>query len=299
MAYFETFSCVGIHESDDLVQFIKNKALDSAGAPELKSLKSFQQQQGQNPQPQNPPQQGNGGSGWIKQNPQTKEEAVKTIVAISAKLLIGHFITLFVDTSLSKFAVRTVRKHQRNKPLFDFIQHQVDMVYKKHPDYTPCNAKKFMDTSIFEYFLSEWRDKTAKEKAKLFAYRSLDNAITIVVGDIIPLPGSSVLAIPIKMALTYCGCDIGLGSVYNIAVEINGNTIAFGVNYRPIGFTLTNLILYTFNGQNKLIGTHLKNPPEKLYQITTADAEKILQKFGANKDLTLLRKEVKRINAND
>ena len=101
------------------------------------------------------------------------------------------------------------------------------------------------------------------------------------------------------MALTYCGCDIGLGSVYNIAVEIDGNTIAFGVNYRPVGFTLTNLILYTFDGDGKLIGNHLKNPPEKLYRITRDDAEKILEKFGYNSDLSTVKEEVKKINANN
>lgn len=287
MAYLTTFSCIGIHESSDLVDFVKKRALKSAGKPKLGGSKSLQQDQSQNSGSSN---------SWIKQDPQSKAEAVKTIVAVMAKLFIGHFITLFVDTKLSEFAVKTIHKHQRNKPLFDFVQRQVDKVYRDHPDYTPCNAKAFMDSSIFDYFLSEWRDKTAKERTKLFAYRSLDNAITIVVGDVVPLPGSSVLAIPLKMALTYCGCDIGLGSVYNIAVEIEGNTIAFGVNYRPIGFTLTNLILYTFNKEGKLIGNHLENPPERLYQITKDDAEKILEKFGDTSDLTDLKDEVKRIN---
>ena len=291
MSYFELYSCVGIQESSDLAEFIKQRALNQAIEPKLGDLKSFQQQ--------SPQQNQSSRSSWITKDPKSKEEAVKTIVAITAKLFIGHFITLFVDTKLSKFAVNTIQKHSRNKPLFDFVQHQVDMVYKKHPDYKPCNAKKFMDSSIFDYFLSEWRDKTNKERAKLFGYKTIDNAITIIVGDVIPLPGSSVLAIPVKMALTYCGCDIGLGSVYNIAVEINGNTIAFGVNYRPIGFTLTNLILYSFNGEDKLIGIHLKNPPEHLYQITKDDAEKILEKFGDTSDLSKVKKEVKRINGND
>ena len=288
MSYFATYPCVGIQEGFDINKFIKDTALKSAGAPKLGGLKGFQQQ----------PQQ-NSNSSWIKQDPQSKQEAVKTIVAITAKLLIGHFVTLFVDTKLSEFAVKTVRKHQRNKPLFDFVQRQVDHIYKKNPEYKPCNAQQFMDTSIYDYFMSEWRDKTAKERAKLFGYKSLDNAINIIVGDVVPLPGSSLLGIPIKMALTYCGCDIGLGSVYNIAVEIDGNTIAFGVNYRPVGFTLTNLILYTFDGDGKLIGNHLKNPPEKLYQITRDDAEKILEKFGDNSDLSTVKEEVKKINANN
>ena len=287
MGYFNSYPCLMIQEGFDVNEFIKNRVLKSAGERYSGGIKAL------NPQPQNSGQKSNG---WIVQNPQNNTEAVKTIVAVLTKFFIGHFITLFVDTKLSEFAVRTIHRHKRNKPLFDFIQHQVDQVYRKHPDYTPCNAQQFMKTSIFDYFLSEWRDKTNKERAKLFAYRSLDNAITIVVGDVIPLPGSAVLAVPIKMALTYCGCDIGLGSVYNIAVELDGNTIAFGVNYRPVGFTLTNIILYTFNKEGKLIGNHLKNPPENLYQITKDDAEKILEKFGDTSDLSKLKKEVKRIN---
>ena len=287
MSYFNSYPYLMIQEGFDLNEFIKKRALKSAGEHYSGGLKAL------NPQPQNSNQKS---SGWITQNPQTSEEAIKTIVAVVSKMFIGHFITLFVNTKLSEFAVKTVRKHHRNKPLFDFVQREVDKVYRKHPDYTPCTAQQFMKSSVFDYFFSEWRDKTNKEKAKLFAYQTIDNAITIIVGDVIPLPASSLLAIPIKMALTYCGCDIGLGSVYNIAVELDGNTIAFGVNYRPIGFTLTNLILYTFNKEGKLIGNHLKNPPENLYKITKDDAEKILEKFGDTSDLTDLKKEVKRIN---
>ena len=72
-------------------------------------------------------------------------------------------------------------------------------------------------------------------------------------------------------------------------------TIAFGINYRPIGFTLSNLILYTFKG-DKLVGTRLKNPPESLYKITVNDAKEILRKYGNDDDLSKIKKEVKRIN---
>lgn len=287
MSYFKFYPCFMIQEGFNIDEFVKNRVLKSAGKRHLGMIK------GLNQHPQN---QGEKSSGWITPNAQTNTEAVKTIVAVASKLFIGHFITIFVDTKLSEFAVRTIHKHKRNKPLFDFIQNQVDNVYRKHPDYTACNAKQFMKTSIFDYFLSEWRDKTNKERAKLFAYRSIDNAISIIVSETIPLPCSSLLAVPIKMALVYCGCDIGLGSVYNIAVELDGNTLAFGVNYKPVGFTLSNILLYTFNKEGKLIANPIKDPPEKLYKITKDDANKILEKFGDTSDLSTLKKEVKRIN---
>ena len=225
-----------------------------------------------------------------------KIKAAKTISAIMAKLIIGHFITIFVDTKLSEFAIRTIRKNQRNKKLFNFINNEIEKVYKNHPDYKPCSAEQFKKTSIYDYFMSDWRDKTAKEKAKILGYASIDNAITVIVKKSIPLPGSAVLAIPVKMLLTYCGFNLGIGSVYNIALEINGETIAFGIDYRPIGFILSNLILYTFK-DNKLIATRLKNPPESLYKITVDDAKKIIEKYGADDNFDKLKKDIQKINS--
>ena len=179
--------------------------------------------------------------------------------------------------------------------MFDFINKEVEAVYRKHRDYTPCSAKQFEDTPIFNYMLAEWRDKTAKERAKLAAYKTLDGVILASFNKI-PIPGAVVLSIPFKMMLTYIGCDIGAGSVYTIAAEVDGNTLSFGINFRPIGFTLSNISLYTFNPEGKLISTPIKNPPEKLYKITQSDVDKILDKFGRDSGLETLKKWVKSIN---
>ena len=230
-----------------------------------------------------------------KPSPEEIREAVKGICLTLGKLFIGRFITLFVNHKLSEFAVKRMEKSRENKKLFEFIEKEIDKVYKKHPDYKKCSLKEFEKTSMFDYFCSEWRDKTPKEFAKNVGWKVVDSTITVAVSDLIPIPGSTVLAIPVKMILVYAGCKIGIASITNIAVEVNGCTLAVGINYRPVGFTLSHLILYSFKG-DKLIGSQLNDPPEDLYKITQEDADKILEKYKDVETIDDLRKEVQKIN---
>lgn len=275
MSYFKKNLGRGILESSAIVEYLDRKIEVKGPTPKLNRL------DGQyNPSPDPKPKM-------------SKDEAAKVLLTFTAKILLGHLITLFVDMQLSKFTVNTIRKNQKNKKLFKYINSQVDLVYHKHPDYTSCNAEEFMKSSIFDYMISEWREKTAKERLKLLSYKSIDALITVLVSDIVPVPGSSTLAIPVKMVLSYLGVRGVIGSLYNIALEIDGNTISFGVDLRPNGFLLTNLILYTFNQDKKLIGTYLPDPPEKYYQITDEDIDEILDKYGEDQNLDILRKEIK------
>jgi len=275
MGYFKKYPSRGILESSALVEYLDRKIEVKGPTPKLSRL------DGQyNPSPTPKPKM-------------SKDEAAKVLLTFTAKILLGHLITLFVDIQLSKFTVNTIRKNQKNKKLFRYINSQVDLVYHKHPDYTSCNAEEFMKSPIFDYMISEWREKTNQERLKLLSYKSIDALITILVSDIVPVPGSSTLAIPVKMVLSYLGVRGIIGSLYNIALEIDGNTISFGVDLKPNGFLLTNLILYTFNQEKKLIGTYLPDPPEQYYQITDEDIDEILDKYGEDQNLDILRKEIK------
>lgn len=218
--------------------------------------------------------------------------ATKLLCTTLVKLFVGAILIQFADAKLSKFALNTIRKNEKNTKLFEFINKEIEEVYKKHKDYRPCSGKEFMKTNVFDYMVAEWRDKTAKEKAKLAGYKTIDGTI-IALASRVPVPGSALLAIPIKMMLVYVGCDIGLGAIYNLAVDIDGHVLSIGINYKPVGFTLSNIILYSFNKKNKLVGTYLKNPPENLYQITEEDAKKILDKYGKDSGLDVLKKWVK------
>lgn len=275
MGYFKKNPGRGILESSAIVEYLDRRIEVKGPTPKLSRL------DGQyNPSPDPKPKM-------------SKDEAAKVLLTFTAKILLGHLITLFVDIQLSKFTVNTIRKNQKNKKLFRYINSQVDLIYHKHPDYTSCNAEEFMKSSIFDYMVSEWREKTAKERLKLLSYKSIDALITVLVSDIVPVPGSSTLAIPVKMVLSYLGVRGVIGSLYNIALEIDGNTISFGVDLRPNGFLLTNLILYTFNQDKKLIGTYLPDPPENYYQITDEDIDEIMDKYGEDQNLDIFRKEIK------
>lgn len=275
MGYFKKNPSRGILESSAIVEYLDRKIEVKGPTPKLNRL------DGQyNPSPDPKPKM-------------SKDEAAKFLLTFTAKILLGHLITLFTDIQLSKFTVNIIRKNQKNKKLFRYINSQVDLVYHKHPDYTSCNAEEFMKSSIFAYIISEWREKTTKERLKLLSYKSIDGLITGLVSDIVPVPGSSTLAIPVKMVLSYLGVRGIIGSLYNIALEIDGNTISFGVDLRPNGFLLTNLILYTFNQDKKLIGTYLPDPPEHYYQITDEDIDEILDKYGEDQNLDIFRKEIK------
>ena len=110
---------------------------------------------------------GNPSSNSTPSQPSEEEvlEATKLLCATLVKAFVGYFIIMFVDAKLSKFAVNTIKRNQENKPLFDFISKEVEAVYRKHRDYTPCSGEQFKKTSIFNYMLAEWRDKTAKENS--------------------------------------------------------------------------------------------------------------------------------------
>lgn len=277
MGYFKKGGYLMIQESSEMVEFLNRRTNFDAREPKFSRLAAPNQpNSGPPPKPQ-----------------MTKAQAGAFLVKFTAKLLLGHFITLFVDMQLSKFTVNVIQKNRRNKRLFEYINKQVDLVYRRNPNFESCSAEEFMKTPIFDYMLAEWREKTAKERAKLFAYKSIDNMIGIILADNVPIPGSSVLAIPVKMVLSYCGVRGVIGSLYNIALEIDGNTISFGVDFRPDGFLLTNLILYTFNEDHKLIGTYLPDPPEHFYHITNEDIDNILDKYGDDANIDVFKKEVK------
>lgn len=283
MSYFKKYPCGGILESSDFVEYLNSRIDVSSLEPSIKRLNSPIQQPTYPYQPPlSPPK------------PQmSKEEAVLVLAKVGAKILLGHLIVLFVDIKLSQYTVSVVRENKRNKKLFDFINSQVDMIYRKHPEYTSCNAQEFMKTSIFQYMLAEWREKSAKERAKLLGYKSIDAFITGLVTNLVPIPGSTILAIPVKIVMSYCGVRGIIGSLTNIALEIDGNTISFGLDVGPNGWVFSNLILYALNPEKKLIGIPLKDPPEAYYQVTNKDIEEIIDRYGDDTNLEKIRKEIK------
>lgn len=210
--------------------------------------------------------------------PEEKLWIVKRLLFLTTKMIIGKFIVTFTDTQLSKFTMNKLSKNFKNKQFVNFLENEIDNVFKLHPNYLRCNGKQFIDTPIFNYMLAEWRDKELEDNAKLLGIKALDSAITAIVSNAVPLPGSSILAIPLKMAMTYCGFKFGqIGSLSNIAVDLNGNAISMGFILTPTGFRITNTLLYCFKPNGKLIAVPLKDPPERAYKLTVQDAKQILK----------------------
>ena len=93
-----------------------------------------------------------------------------------------------------------------------------------------------------------------------------------------------MVAFPIEMMLTYIGIDIGYGSLYNMLVELEGNSIVLGVSYVREGFKLSNLVLYCEGDKEKVYRKKLPDPPRSSYKLTVHDAKKILQEYTDKND---------------
>lgn len=214
----------------------------------------------------------------LYQIPEEKLWIVKRLLFLTTKMIIGKFIVTFTDVQLSKFTMNKLSKNFKNKQFVDFLENEIENVFKNHPKYLRCNGRQFIDTPIFNYMLAEWRDKSLEDNTKLLGIKVLDSAITAIVSNTVPLPGSSVLAIPLKMVMTYCGFKLGqIGSLSNIVVDLNGNAISMGFIITPTGFRITNTLLYCFKPDGKLIAVPLKDPPERIYRLTVKDAKQILK----------------------
>lgn len=227
--------------------------------------------------------------------PEERVFILKRVLFLTAKMILGKFIVTFTDTQLSKFAMNKLTKNFHNKQLVGFLEDEIDKVFKKHPDYLRCNGKQFTDTPIFNYMFAEWRDKTIDENAKLLGVKALDSLITAIVTNAVPLPGSSVLAIPLKMVLTYCGFRLGqIGSLSNIVVDLNGNAISMGLIITPTGFRITDTRLYCFKPNGDLIAIPLQDPPDRAYKLTVKDAKGILKDYEKDMRLDYLKQEVRK-----
>ena len=178
-------------------------------------------------------------------------ESVKRLVIVSVKLLVANWINKFVDAKLNEYTVNTMTRYKTNKVLYDYIRNQIDQVYIKHPNYRKCSVEQFKKESIWNYLLSEFRDKSKKEIANELAWYGVDEVILFACSEFIPLPGSVVLAVPVKMGLSYVGCKFG-NALYELPFEFDGNMITVGLSLSVLKYSERgdNIIKFIFT--NKL-----------------------------------------------
>lgn len=222
-------------------------------------------------------------------------ESVKRLVIVSVKLLVANWINKFVDAKLNEYTVNTMTRYKTNKVLYDYIRNQIDQVYIKHPNYRKCSVEQFKKESIWNYLLSEFRDKSKKEIANELAWYGVDEVILFACSEFIPLPGSVVLAVPVKMGLSYVGCKFG-NALYELPFEFDGNMITVGLSFSPAGFVLSHMKLYVFREDNQLVAINLKDPPKKIYELSLQEAKEVLRKYPDDTSLEDIKQEVRRIN---
>lgn len=215
-------------------------------------------------------------------------QAIKNMSLVIGKIVIGMIIERFVDNKVNNFALKVIKNSESNKGLTDFIDNEIERIRTKHPEYKRCTMEQFKNTSIFNYVISEWRDKDTREIAIQARKHIFDSAIAAILGEGIPIPGSTVLMYPIKAALQYMGLDIG-SSITELIVNYRTHCLSMGIHLRPIGYVLNNIILYSFKENGKLVASNLKDPPEDLYKINHNEAKKILNKY---RDTELVKRDI-------
>lgn len=216
-------------------------------------------------------------------------QAIKNMALVLGKIVIGIIIERFVSNKVNNFTLKIIKNSEGNENLTNFIEDEINKVYTKHSDYKRCTMEQFKKTSMFNYMISEWRDKDAREIALSVRKHAFDAAIASALGVGIPIPGSTVLMYPIKGALQYLGLDIG-SSIAELVVNYKSHCLSMGIHLRPIGYVINNIILYSFRANGKdLVATNLKDPPEDLYKITPEEARKILDKY---RDTELVKRDI-------
>jgi hypothetical protein len=95
--------------------------------------------------------------------------------------------------------------------------------------------------------------------------------------------------------LAYAGMPFGYGTVANLAISIDGgkNTICISLDFKPDGFRIVTLVLFTWGKDRRLIQTKLTPPPYKTYKLTTKDAKEIITDYQTG-DLDQYKEEMKK-----
>lgn len=228
--------------------------------------------------------------------PERKVQALKKLSFIMSKLLLGFFINRFADMKLSKFTISMINRNQKNKEFVRFLRNEIESVYKKHPTYTACNAAQFKNTPIYNYMLAEYRNKNAEDIAKNVSVKAFDALITAIVSNAVNLPAGGLFAIPVKMLLTYAGVRLnGFGAMYHLITDLGGQVIKMDLILANDGFRLTNMAIFCFDKNGKMIQVDIKDPPQESYRLTLKEMKEILRKYTNSLNLDIFKKEAKQL----
>ena len=231
---------------------------------------------------------------WL--NPK-RARALGIIIANLAKIMVVYLFKTFVNIQLDKFTASKMEKTLENKRVYEFLEKSIQSVYDKHPEYRAMSLNQFKKTGLWEKFKAEFRDKTNREIAINVADSSF-NFLIFKLCTRLPMPflASFLYIFIIRVILTYIGCKMGAGSIWDLVVQFNGNIIKLGLVFNSTGFELIKPVLYVTRENSEMVSVKLPEIPRYYYRIKLDEANKILDEYGDDMDLKKLKKEVSRRN---
>lgn len=236
----------------------------------------------------------------IENNPNTIQtprmvKNIKKACALSTRLVLRSLFSLIVGIPLTNFTVSRINKHMKNKALYNWMMGHINKVYTDHPEYSPVSIPTFKKANVFQKIVSEWRDTTIKEDLSNLSDKAFDTFL-MVICERLPFYAGFLYAIPAKMLLTYLGCRMGVGSIYTLVVDIEGNSVTLGLCFTRLGFILSAPKLYVSKDHRKLVRVNLPEIPRSIYSTSVKDAKAFLDNYGDSGDLKELKKEVSKWN---
>ena len=174
--------------------------------------------------------------------------------------------------ALNKFTAAKISQYFNQGKLYRWMNLQISEIYRKHPEYRPMNIEQFKKTGRWERLTGEWRDKTRSQQIRRLSNRLLVIILGILLSRL-KLPMADLYSIPARILLAYMGCKLAVGSINNLVVEHEGNSILIGLTLTRAGLELTNAQLLVKRNDNKMVHVDIPRIPPELYMISKKDVE--------------------------
>lgn len=308
MRYLNTSALGTPQEEEELLEFLAKEVSDVALPPKSRRVLAGLLPHSKNSNNMEPIPQGKNESPFDKYPKDSSkifslnhrvfdndlEEAFRRLSILAAKLVISQFLYVLMTKKMAKFGAYIIEKNKRNEKMVAAIDSEVSKVYMQHPEYKPCSLESFTRTSYWKRMTAKYRDKNAKEIAKLFGWKSLNVAIRSAIRSIWKSPFSRLLVPPVKIVLAYMGFKFYTGTICNLALSFDDgkNTVGVGLDFKPSGFRITSLVLFTWTKDRRLVQTFLEPPPYNTYRITKKDAKEIMNDV-VNDDIDTIKDKLK------
>lgn len=245
---------------------------------------------------------------------------LKLAIAKFIKELAVFFLKVFAmaifKASLKQFYIGRIKKTSNNIKFINYLEENKEKIEKERPEIYPCSKEEFLKAPFSEKLASEFREKSAKEAAKALANITITRASDIY--GFFKMPGFKVIVMIlfilkknknlddknllsitslynykmlsiislIKVILGIYGVNFGIVSLYSRLMVYKNQAIMVRVNMTPKGLRLQNLELYYYyysksDPQKKIfLKKPIPDPPESVYKIPKADADKEIKKLS-------------------